>query len=77
MPITNAKTVKKHAFVSGIVATINGKPYTRLLSKEEAELLKNAPIRTAKERADMDERMDKMFKETNPELYKRTYGEKN
>ena len=66
----------KNAFVTGNTVFIDGKPYTKMFTKEEVELLKNSPVRTQQELDAMDKRMDKAFRETNPELYKKTYGDK-
>ncbi len=67
----------KNVFITGEIVSLNGEIYTRLLSKEEAEMLKNAPARTQEELDATDKRMMERLKIEYPDFYKKIYGEKD
>jgi hypothetical protein len=62
----------KHAFVSGVITRINGELYTKILSNEEKEALKNNNIALSKEKETLiNNAIMEEMKENFPVLYQK------
>ncbi len=72
-----SEKIIKNTFVSGDMVSINGKTYTRMLSKSEIQERKKIQGFCKFTEKEIDERMEEHMRTEYPELYKRTYERKN